>query len=115
MKNAKHGVTVAVTSQLLPSKNTSMSALRCRANGFARRQFHSSSLWLAEKQASKETNEWQSIPMDGIRAYKDDPEVSFSRNEATAGGHMILRQQRQLLYYMRLIEHEMPKLVGTWT
>lgn len=29
-------------------------------------------------------------------------------------GHRRLEQQRQILYYMRLIEHEMPKLVGVY-
>lgn len=32
--------------------------------------------------------------------------------DTTAIGHMIIQQQRQDLKYMRLIEHEMPKLVG---
>lgn len=33
-------------------------------------------------------------------------------DDATSAGHLLLQQQRQLLYYLRLIEHEMPKLVG---
>jgi len=32
-------------------------------------------------------------------------------DDTTSGGHLMLRQQRQILYHLRLIEHEMPKLV----
>lgn len=32
--------------------------------------------------------------------------------DSPSSGHLILQEQRQLLHYMRLIEHEMPKLVG---
>ena len=32
--------------------------------------------------------------------------------DTTSVGHMVIHQQRQALKYMRLIEHEMPKLVG---
>lgn len=34
-------------------------------------------------------------------------------DDASSFGHLVLQQQRQLLYYMRLIEHEMPQLAGT--
>ncbi|KZT08957.1 uncharacterized protein LAESUDRAFT_723261, partial [Laetiporus sulphureus 93-53] len=32
-------------------------------------------------------------------------------DDSSAAGHLLLRQERQVLYYLRLIEHEMPKLV----
>ena len=32
--------------------------------------------------------------------------------DSPALGHHILEQKREVLHYMRLIEHEMPKLVG---
>ncbi|KAF9040520.1 mitochondrial ribosomal subunit protein-domain-containing protein [Panaeolus papilionaceus] len=32
--------------------------------------------------------------------------------DSPSSGHLILQEQRQLLHYMRLIEHEMPKLVA---
>lgn len=35
-------------------------------------------------------------------------------DDTSAAGHMVLQQQRKLLYYLRLIEHEMPKLVGEY-
>ena len=34
-------------------------------------------------------------------------------DDAPEPTHKYLQQQRELLYYLRLIEHEMPKLVGT--
>ncbi|OBZ78617.1 37S ribosomal protein S24, mitochondrial [Grifola frondosa] len=34
------------------------------------------------------------------------------QEDITAAGHLVFQQQRQLLYYLRLIEHEMPKFVA---
>jgi small subunit ribosomal protein S35 len=42
----------------------------------------------------------------------DDPDLDVE--DTTWAGHQVLRQEREQLYYMRLIEHEIPKLVGTW-
>ncbi|KAF9076187.1 mitochondrial ribosomal subunit protein-domain-containing protein [Rhodocollybia butyracea] len=39
-------------------------------------------------------------------------EYDYNDDDTTSGGHLMLREQRQTLYYMRLIEHEMPKLVA---
>ncbi|KLO14491.1 hypothetical protein SCHPADRAFT_965876 [Schizopora paradoxa] len=39
------------------------------------------------------------------------PAEEEDTNEGTSAGHMYLGQQRQVLQYMRLIEHDMPKLV----
>ena len=36
----------------------------------------------------------------------------FKEDDTTAAGHIWLQQQRQTLQYLRLIEHEMPQLVG---
>jgi small subunit ribosomal protein S35 len=36
----------------------------------------------------------------------------FDDDDSASAGHLMLRQQRHVLYYLRLIEHEMPKLVG---
>jgi len=41
-----------------------------------------------------------------------DLEPSEEDDDTTVAGHLLLRQQRQLLYRMRLIEHEIPKLVA---
>ncbi|OCH94773.1 hypothetical protein OBBRIDRAFT_810346 [Obba rivulosa] len=42
----------------------------------------------------------------------DDLEDAFSQDDTPAAGHIRFQQQRQQLYYKRLIEHEMPKLVA---
>ncbi|KAJ6621646.1 mitochondrial ribosomal subunit protein-domain-containing protein [Mycena sp. CBHHK59/15] len=36
----------------------------------------------------------------------------FNDDDSASAGHLMLREQRQILYYLRLIEHEMPKLVA---
>ncbi|TFK77184.1 hypothetical protein BDN72DRAFT_807716, partial [Pluteus cervinus] len=36
----------------------------------------------------------------------------FDDDDTSSAGHIMLREQRQVLHYMRLIEHEMPKLVA---
>ncbi|GLB36063.1 putative mitochondrial ribosomal subunit protein [Lyophyllum shimeji] len=36
----------------------------------------------------------------------------YDDDDTTSAGHLMLREQRQVLYYLRLIEHEMPKLVA---
>ena len=52
---------------------------------------------------------------------EDDPEElldqwdDFSEVEDTpSAGHIVLQEYRQTLHYLRLIEHEMPKLVGVF-
>lgn len=56
---------------------------------------------------NKETARAREIPFNLM-----DLEPSEEDDDTTAAGHILLRQQRQLLHRMRLIEHEMPKLVG---
>ncbi len=46
---------------------------------------------------------------DLLASHLDEPEMT---NDSPSAGHLILQQQRIMLQYMRLIEHEMPKLVG---
>lgn len=38
----------------------------------------------------------------------------FDDDDTSSAGHLMLREQRRVLYYLRLIEHEMPKLVGEY-
>lgn len=56
---------------------------------------------------NKETTRARQVPFNLM-----DLEPSEEEDDTTVAGHILLRQQRQLLYYMRLIEHEMPKLVA---
>ncbi|KAJ7103606.1 mitochondrial ribosomal subunit protein-domain-containing protein [Mycena belliarum] len=44
--------------------------------------------------------------------YEDMLETPFEDDDSTSAGHLMLQEQRQVLYYLRLIEHEMPKLVA---
>jgi small subunit ribosomal protein S35 len=39
-------------------------------------------------------------------------DMDFEDDDTSSLGHLMLREQRQTLHYLRLIEHEMPKLVG---
>jgi len=59
------------------------------------------------RRESKETTRARQVPFNLM-----DLEPSVEDDDTTVGGHIVLRQRRQLLYHMRLIEHEMPKLVG---
>ena len=56
---------------------------------------------------NKETTRARQVPFNLMEL--EPPETE---DDTTVAGHIMLRQQRQLLYHMRLIEHEMPKLVG---
>ncbi|KAH9044812.1 mitochondrial ribosomal subunit protein-domain-containing protein [Lactarius pseudohatsudake] len=48
----------------------------------------------------------------GIRAQWSADDLVENENDASSAGHLYLLQQRQNLHYLRLIEHEMPKLVA---
>ena len=48
----------------------------------------------------------------GIRAQWSADDIVENENDTSSAGHLYLQQQRQNLHYLRLIEHEMPKLVG---
>ncbi|EPQ60567.1 hypothetical protein GLOTRDRAFT_52863 [Gloeophyllum trabeum ATCC 11539] len=48
------------------------------------------------------------LDVDFEADFEDEP----IPNDTSSAGHILLQQQRQTLYYMRLIEHEMPKLVA---
>jgi len=62
----------------------------------------------AEGITSDEFSEAQS----GIRAQWSLDDLVENDNDSSSAGHLHLLQQRQNLHYLRLIEHEMPKLVG---
>ena len=59
------------------------------------------------RRENKETTRARQVPFNLM-----DLEPAEEDDDTTVAGHIVLRQQRQLLYHMRLIEHEMPKLVG---
>lgn len=72
------------------------------------RQFQASRLLLEAQPPDAPKEEF----IDAHEA-EDTLNYDFDDDDTTSGGHLMLRQQRQTLYYLRLIEHEMPKLVGT--
>ncbi|KAJ7932488.1 mitochondrial ribosomal subunit protein-domain-containing protein [Mycena leptocephala] len=49
---------------------------------------------------------------DALEYYAEILESQFEDDDTASVGHLMLREQRQVLYYLRLIEHEMPKLVA---
>lgn len=54
----------------------------------------------------------RSILEDDMEDLWDQIEEPSDIEDSPSVGHLVLQQQRLLLNYMRLIEHEMPKLVG---
>ncbi|KAF8230647.1 hypothetical protein L208DRAFT_1280777 [Tricholoma matsutake] len=76
------------------------------ANAFSasRRSFATSSSVLARRTKTEEV-----FTSDEAFDLLDD---DFDDDDSASAGHLMLRQQRQVLYYLRLIEHEMPKLVA---
>lgn len=54
------------------------------------------------------------LPRDLVEFDIEEDFPEFSGNDIPSGAHIALQQQRQLAYYMRLIENEMPKFVGEY-
>lgn len=50
-----------------------------------------------------------------LTEFEEQLEDPFKDDDVPTVAHEMLREQRQILYYMRLIEHEMPKLVGEFS
>ncbi|KAG7099157.1 hypothetical protein E1B28_001028 [Marasmius oreades] len=66
------------------------------------RHFHNSRPFLAPRSEEVISDE------DALDIFDD----TFEDDDTASAGHIMLREQRQTLYYLRLIEHEMPKLVA---
>ncbi|KAK0464908.1 mitochondrial ribosomal subunit protein-domain-containing protein [Desarmillaria tabescens] len=63
-----------------------------------------------EKLAAKRKEEDDElITEDLLEDILEDP---YDGDDTVSAGHMMLQQQRETLHYLRLIEHEMPKLVA---
>ncbi|KAH0838238.1 mitochondrial ribosomal subunit protein-domain-containing protein [Lanmaoa asiatica] len=74
----------------------------------AARQFHCTSRVLARRDVAKR----MPLPRDLVEFDIEEDFPEFSGNDIPSGAHIALHQQRQLAYYMRLIENEMPKFVA---
>ncbi|KAG5647645.1 hypothetical protein DXG03_008998 [Asterophora parasitica] len=77
---------------------------RAVASSSAIRHFSATSAVLARRAKAEEK-----LTADQAFDLLDD---EYDDDDTTSAGHMMLREQRQVLYYLRLIEHEMPKLVA---
>jgi hypothetical protein len=78
-----------------------------------RRQIHASVPALASKKQGPAVGAVPYIP--GLELTEEELEGEAEEdtyNDTSSIGHEILEQQRQALHYLRLIEHEMPQLVG---
>lgn len=82
--------------------------LQCPRPALVARQFHSTSRVLARRDVAKR----MPLPRDLVDFDIEQDFPEFSGNDIPSGAHIALHQQRQLAYYMRLIENEMPKFVG---
>jgi len=83
----------------------------------ATRNFHISSRSSLPRRTRPSINE----NLSGLHAYSaneladealESIEQPFENDDTSSAGHLMYRQQRQILFYLRLIEHEMPKLVA---
>lgn len=78
--------------------------------------FSTSSTVLQRRQRIAEdmSRRTRSILEDDLEDLWDQIEEPSDIEDSPSVGHLVLQQQRLLLNYMRLIEHEMPKLVGEY-
>ncbi|KAH9947144.1 mitochondrial ribosomal subunit protein-domain-containing protein [Amylocystis lapponica] len=70
--------------------------------------FHSS----AASMARRNTASTKEKRVGGLLISEDIISEEPAGTDTSSAGHLRLQQQRQRLYYLRLIEHEMPKLVA---
>ncbi|PPQ92690.1 hypothetical protein CVT25_013997 [Psilocybe cyanescens] len=61
---------------------------------------------------SKRGRRTNSVLEDDLEEIWDHFEDSADTMDSPTAGHILLQNERQMLHYMRLIEHEMPKLVA---
>jgi hypothetical protein len=90
-------------------------AAQCRtalSSLYMKRHFHSSlsPRQVFDNQELEEIDDMDTFDMnDVVTAFSETEPTS----ESTSAGHLKMRQDRHLLHYLRLIEHEVPELVGT--
>lgn len=122
LKILKRTSTSAAMATLLRSYRT---VARCRPNV---RPFTFSASARMPRQPGQTTSKTQETAAEGADGGKASGSWSRTNQDivtfddldpaevedASSLGHLVLQQQRQLLYYMRLIEHEMPQLAGEY-
>ncbi|KAG9314291.1 mitochondrial ribosomal subunit protein-domain-containing protein [Chiua virens] len=86
--------------------------LQCTRSAFSSsrvvRHFHRTPHILARRDVVKK----MPLAADLVEFDIEEDFPEFSGNDIPSGAHVALHQQRQLAYYMRLIENEMPKFVA---
>ncbi|KAJ7596943.1 mitochondrial ribosomal subunit protein-domain-containing protein [Mycena floridula] len=89
------------------------------ASLFRARHFHSTSVIAARRVAStpsatnvKGPREKRGIDTLTVADIDEHLEQPFQDDDTTTAGHEMLRDHRHVLHYLRLIEHEIPKLVA---
>jgi small subunit ribosomal protein S35 len=75
------------------------------------KSFHSSTISQLPRWQSKTPKAKVANPLT-LEDALEGTKLEYEGDDTTSAGHIVLREQRKLLYYLRLIEHEMPKLVG---
>lgn len=76
--------------------------------------FHSRAIHCSAARSMARMNKAATVQGDELADAILDLKAQQIGDDTSAAGHMVLQQQRKLLYYLRLIEHEMPKLVGEY-
>lgn len=75
------------------------------------RQLHTSVRVLQEQQQHSEEVELENFEDDDVvTAFMNSKDTG--KIDTTSAGHLAMRRDRQILYYLRLIENELPDLVG---
>ncbi|KAH9487028.1 37S ribosomal protein S24, mitochondrial [Psilocybe cubensis] len=72
----------------------------------------SSALQARKRVRNKAPRRTNSVLEDDLEEIWEHFEDSADTYDSPTAGHIILQNERQMLHYMRLIEHEMPKLVA---
>jgi len=70
------------------------------------------SIWNGDKRKKKKYNEHRVKPINADDLVNFFRQPRYPTHESTSAGHLMMRQHRQLLQYLRLIEHEVPSLVA---
>jgi hypothetical protein len=91
----------------------------CRRPLLSVRQFHSSHPALARRSPRRKAVKGDGLTPEQAEELlgldgEDGEEGGNGYDDTTTIGHIMLRQERKQLHYLRLIEHEMPKLVGVF-
>lgn len=113
----------AAETCLYPSVHSMALSRFCRSTfGVLSREraFHScSALEAAQATSSSGARATKGRAQDDLETwgFEDDLMEDQGRpgDDAPEPAHRFLEQQRQMLHYLRLIEHEMPKLVGAYS